>query len=468
MPRVPLHKRGLRIFLVAAALCLAGRAWLEPEKALADDPDFIRLRAPLIALEQVRVIDGTGTQPKENQIVLIKDGRIQAVGDVDKVPVPADAMRLGLPGHTVLPGLVMVHEHLLYTTDEVLSRPQPFSAPRLYLAAGVTTIRTAGSDFPYHDLNLKRSIDEGTVPGPKVHVTGPFFNGWEGHLPGDHVVEGEQDARRAVAYWASEGVTSFKAYETIPKAALKGMIDEAHAHGLMASIHPGSVTCQEAADLGIDSIEHGWVVCVKDFELAGVRTSSWVERSQNPQVRSMVQHLAKTAVVLVLTPAASSFNDLIVTDEELDLFHPTTREMYLRMMLRRERHEPDAEAMRKITEVTRLFQETGGQIVLGSDAGGCGLIAGYANHRALEFTVESGFTPLETIRMATLDGARFLGVENEVGSVAVGKAADLLVVNGDPSADIHDVRKVVMVFKDGVAYDPAQLRESVKGTVGWR
>jgi imidazolonepropionase-like amidohydrolase len=127
--------------------------------------------------------------------------------------------------------------------------------------------------------------------------------------------------------------------------------------------------------------------------------------------------------------------------------------------------EPEAAAA--TLGLLRLFQDAGGMVVLGSDAINKG-IAGETNHLVLELMVEPGVSPLETIRMASLDGAAYLGVSEEVGSIAAGKAADLLIVRGNPAERIGDIRTVIWVFKDGVAYDPVALRESVRGLAGWQ
>lgn len=263
-------------------------------------------------------------------------------------------------------------------------------------------------------------------------------------------------------------MTSFKAYSDLPRPALAGMIAEAHARGRQASIHPGSLSCRVAADLGVDSIEHGWGACRTDIEAAGLGQASWKERAQSPAMHALVAYLAEKRTVEVFTPSASFRYDGVMSDAELDLLNPFVRERYLRWMLHDDR-KSSTDGVAEMTALAREFLRAGGRIVLGSDAGGHpALMAGFGEQSALELTVGSGFTPAETLRMATLDGARFLHVDAEVGSVTPGLAADLLVVKGDPTADIRAIRNVAWVFKDGVGYDPVRLREAVKGLVGWR
>ncbi len=422
---------------------------------------FVHLRAKSVVLENVRVIDGTGAPPKENQAVVITDGRITAVGDAGRVPESKDAVRVNLEGRTVLPGLVMLHEHMFYFSGFRVWHSQAVSYPRLYLAAGVTTVRTAGTDVPYTDFNLKLAIDEGRIAGPKMFVTGPFFNGYQGHFLGDAIVRTQQDARRAVIYWAGEGATSFKVYAGISREALKGVIEEAHARRLKVTGHLASVSCREAADLGIDNIEHSFISCVKELDMGG-GPGGPVTSPDPEKARLLIQHLVKAGVVLTSTPSAV---ERPISKEELELLHPTAREHYLEMML--SGPPPWAALEKYVRQLEREFVGAGGRLVVGSDPQDGGKIAGYADHRALELLVEAGWKPLEIIRMATLGGAQFLGVEGQVGSVTEGKAADLIVVNGNPAADIKEIEKVELVFKDGVAYDPKLLRDSVKGLVGW-
>jgi hypothetical protein len=172
--------------------------------------------ADILALTHARVIDGTGAAPLADQTLIIDGGRIRALGATSVVAIPAGARTRDLTGRTIMPGLIMLHEHmewLVGTTTHV----QAFSAPRLFLACGVTTIRTAGTDHPYVELNLKRQIDEGRAIGPEVFVTSPFLNGPGNVSLGDNIVRNAEDARRAVGYWAAEGVSSIKVYQHISK-----------------------------------------------------------------------------------------------------------------------------------------------------------------------------------------------------------------------------------------------------------
>ena len=205
-----------------------------PPETLTRWKDFIRVSSPVVALEHATMIDGTGAPAKQDHTIVFSDGRITALGPSGSIEVPANAKRLDLTGYTALPGLVDMHGHLFYVsnffnTNDLLAHVMPFSFPRLYLASGVTTIRTAGTFEPYADLDIKKAVDAGTLIGPKMHVTGPYLTGEGYPLVQLYALTGAEDARRTVEYWAREGSTSFKLYTDLPRAVAKAAIDESLA-----------------------------------------------------------------------------------------------------------------------------------------------------------------------------------------------------------------------------------------------
>src|SRR4051794_17888027 len=233
--------------------------------------EYVRVNASKIILEHVRVIDGTGRAAVDDQNVVIEGGKIAAIQAGADVADTAGTSVLHLRGYSVMPGIVGMHNHLFYiahpnfkadwSEEPPLLAPQmSFSAPRLYLGAGVTTMRTTGSMETYADLNLKRDIDAGKLPGPHLDVTGPYLEGPGSFAVQLHELASADEARQMVDYWADRGVTSFKAYMNITRAELKAAIDEAHKHGLKVTGHLCSVTYPEAAEMGIDNLEHGFFV----------------------------------------------------------------------------------------------------------------------------------------------------------------------------------------------------------------
>lgn len=419
--------------------------------------------AGAIVLRDVRVVDGTGGAPLTDQAILIDGSRIAAVGENSRVKVPAGAKELDLAGHTALPGLVMMHEHLIFVVDDKFSHALPFSAPRLYLAFGVTTLRTAGTDHPYVEVNLTRAIEKGDVPGPEIHLTSPYFNGpgaaAGSSLLGDITVTDPESARESVRYWASQGFRWFKVYSQISKPVLTAIVDEAHKRQARVTGHLESVSCADAAEAGIDNIEHSWGSCRSDLRPNGAGDS------RDARADALITKLVKAGVVMTATPV-----DYVrpLSQPELDLLHPAARETYQRLRALAGKPGVPPPPPRGEGPLSRRFVKAGGRLVLGSDPCCGASLPGFASHDAIKLLVEAGFTPLDAIRIATLEGARFLGIDDRVGTIAPGKEADLLIVRGDPATNIADLSNVTHVFANGRPHDPAELLAAVRGQVGWR
>lgn len=447
---------------------------------------FVAFDDPIVALEHVRVIDGTGAPARANQTVVIEHGAIAALGDA-ALEIPAGARRVDLTGNTVYPGLIGMHEHLFYpsfyprTPGMALYAEQAFSAPRLYLASGITTMRTTGSIEPYTDLNVKKAIDAATIAGPEIDVTGPYIQGPNGYAIQMPVVTSPAQARRLVEYWADEGVTSFKAYMNISHDALAEAIKAAHERGLKLTGHLCTVGFTEAAEMGIDDLEHGLLV---DTEFTpGKQRDVCPDQKQSLEavmkldlkgtpaqkmIHTLVEH--KVAVTSTLAVFDAMFPGRPPLEPRmLDAMSPQAAESYLAAKDRAivNPNAPKLELLKKEMDFEREFVAAGGLLLAGCDpTGNGGALPGFGDERNLELLVEAGFTPEQAIHIYTQNGALYLNRQDRIGTVAQGKQADLVVVEGDPSTHIADVEKVKYVFKRGVAYDPAKLVESVRGAVG--
>ena len=441
---------------------------------------FITVDAPVIALQHVRVIDGTGAQPREDQTIVIDHGKIAAMGPAASTPAPAGAQALDLNGQTVIPGLVGMHEHLFYPSGSGIPiyNEQAFSFPRLYLASGVTTARTAGSLEPYTDLNVKRLVDAGRMPGPKLFITGPYLEG-PGSIAGPqmHELSGPEDAVRTVEYWVSEGATSFKAYMNITHAELKAAVEAAHQHGIKVTGHLCSIGFREAAALGIDNLEHGLLVDTEFHpgKQPDVCPPQGVTRGElarldiaSAQVGDMIADLVKHNVAITSTLAVFEAFDggrPPLEQRFLDALTPEAQVSYLGSRARSQAGS-FLPMLKKELEFEYAFVKAGGLLISGADpTGNGGALAGFADQRNIELLVEGGFTPLEAIQIATSNGARYLGELDRIGTVAAGKQADLVVIDGNPALRIADIRKVKLVFKDGAGYDPAKLLDSIRNSV---
>src|SRR5215471_18027285 len=224
---------------------------------------FVKVDAAVVAITHVRVIDGTGAAAQDDQTIVIRDGNIAAMGAAATVTPPEGATVIDGSNKSVMPGMVMVHEHLYYPTGPGVYGQLGESFVRLYLAGGVTTMRTGGNVNGFMDFALKRRIEAGEMPGPSMDASAPYLNGPSPFLQMNALKDAD-DARRQVDYWADMGATSFKAYMQITRAELAAAVEEAHKRGLKVTGHLCSVTYAEAADLGIDNLEHGFMAAT-DF-----------------------------------------------------------------------------------------------------------------------------------------------------------------------------------------------------------
>jgi imidazolonepropionase-like amidohydrolase len=474
----------------SAAPVLAPPAQLWP-----DVQPFVHVAAGRTAITHLRIIDGTGAAPIEDATLLLDGAKIAAVQAAGK-PIPAGYRAIDGSGETAMPGIVGMHNHMFYiarpnldaaghSDDPVMLPQMTFSAPRLYLANGVTTMRTTGSVEPYADLNVKAEIDSGKMVGPHMDVTAPYLEGPGGPFIQMHELRDAADARATVAFWADQGATSFKAYMHITRAELKAAIDEAHRRHLKITGHLCSVTYPEAVALGIDDLEHGFFVNTQldpgkqlDKCSAGQGTPTLLKITPgSPAANAMVKLLVDHHVAV--TSTLPVFEQLLPMHAPLDpkamaVLSPEARNDYLYLrnfvMARgaTDRGKAFAEAYKNDVGLEHQFVASGGLLLAGPDpTGDGGVIPGFGDQREIELLVQDdGFSPQEAIRIATLNGATYLGLADRIGSIAPGKNADLFIVKGNPATNINDVENVIVVFKDGVGYDSKKLLESVRGRYG--
>ena len=363
------------------------------------------------------------------------------------------------------------------------------SFPRLYLALGVTTIRTTGSVVPFTDLEIKKLIDAGRMIGPKMHITAPYLEGRGAFTPVMHELTGPDDARRMVNFLADEGATSFKAYMNITRDELRAAVEEAHKRGLKITGHLCSIGYREAAEIGIDNLEHGlladseFVANKKPDQCPGsgavpasLRQLDLNSAAAQETIRTLVaKKVAITSTLPVLeagaplTQSGIGAASAVLNPRVLNVMNTDARVRYLTARSRIAADSPAAPLVRKSMDFERAFVAAGGLLIAGLDpTGNGGVVAGFGDLREVELLVEAGFSPVEAIKIASFNGAKFLGEDARIGSIAAGKQADLMVVKGNPATNILDIEKVEIVFKDGVGYDSEKLIQSVQGLVGIR
>jgi enamidase len=356
-----------------------------------------------------------------------------------------------------------------------------YSFPRLYLAGGTTTMRTAGSMMPYADINVRDAIAKGTVIGPDMDVTGPYLNGPGLPIPAVHVLGGPDDAERTVNYWSDEGVTSYKAYMQITRDELKRVIDTAHARRAKVTAHLCSVTYREAVDMGIDNLEHGFFVSsdfVKDKQPdqcpknPAVPDSLAAVDATSPEVKSLMRdmidhHVALTSTLTVFETFVP--NRPKAPQGALDLMLPEVRAQYEaswnKVQGTKGRITP--ETYIKLARMEKQYADAGGLLLAGTDPTGYGgVVPGYSSKREVELLVEAGFGFEQAVKVATSNGAKYLGRDDNVGTLTIGKRADLVVIDGDPARNAADIEHMPYVFKNGVGYDTQKIFDATHDSVG--
>jgi imidazolonepropionase-like amidohydrolase len=469
--------------LALLAALLIGAAPPAPEataKFSAGDKAFVAYPGGDILFEHVQLVDGTGGPPRQDVSVLVRGGRIAAVG---AVAAPAGATVIDGRGKTLLPGFVMVHEHFFYPSPRGGEYEEyPWSFSRLYLAGGTTTLRTAGSMAPYADINTMRAIARGEQPGPDMDATGPYLEGAKLLSNKMAGLKDAADAARTVDFWAGAGATSFKAYNFLTRAQLKAAIDAAHRHGMKLTGHLCSVTYGEASAMGIDNLEHSFAVATdfvktKKPDVCPPQGETFASLAaldpDGPEIGALIRTLIQRRVAL--TSTLTVFETFTPGRPEAPeaaraLLTPPLRASYEKTWDAIQ-SAPQAAVWRaflpRLMRMERRFVDMGGVLLAGTDPTGYGgVVPGWSARRQVQLLVDGGFSFPQAVKISTLNGARYLRRDREVGTVEVGKRADLVLVDGDPVRDPRALDRMPYVFKAGVGYDTAKMFAAMKGVVG--
>lgn len=469
------------------------RAWLTLLLALlfAATPVLAQQPAPggliafnqqVIAISHVTVVDGTGAPAARDMTIVLREGRIAEYGPSRRIRVPAGATLIDGTGKTVLPGFVFMHEHLFYPVGAGHFSPMLASFPPLYLAGGVTTARTGGSVAPQADLSLRDAIAAGRAIGPDFDITGPYIEGAGLGIMELHAAASPDAVERLVNYWADTGVTSFKAYMMLNRAGLRRAIETAHRRGLRITGHLCAVTYREAAAMGIDNLEHGFAAMTdfvpgKQPDVCPLQATGDLLANvdpASPQVRDLIallvaRHVALTSTLVVFEdmtpgrPRLSAPERALLNESALRSYDAVHR------LIDGGARRRTADSFAKSLRLERMFVEAGGLLLAGTDPTGAGgALPGFASIRQIQLLVEAGFTFEQAVRIGTLNGAIYLGRDRDIGSIATGKRADLILVDGDPARDPGALSRIRTVFKAGVGYDRQALLASARGLVGYR
>lgn len=467
------------IILLFIAACARTETAAETEPSSRQIPDalapYVSVNAEKVLLTNVTILKGDGGDPLAGHAILIDGETIAAVAPVDDIVAPNDALVMDLAGYTVMPGIVGMHNHTHMPGNPLLA----YTAPRLYLAGGVTTMTTAGSADGAGEIELARRIDKGEIPGPHIVPSAPYITGPGGNAPMDKP-KTAAEVQAFVDKWSDAGAKWLKLYRhTDPKIA-KLVIDAAHARGLKVTGHLCSITFREAAAMGIDSLEHGlnaaadFVEDKPDGECVPTRSATARLDADGPEIGALIAALVDADVTITSTLAIieSGFPHRPQANERsLRALAPARVEAYEERQRRLAEAAGETSATPELWSLLlafeRRFVREGGRLVAGPDTGRH-VLPGFGDQRNFELLSEAGFTAPEVVKIMTYNGAETLGLADEIGLVAPGFQADLLAVEGDLLSNPANIRNVRIVFKRGLGYDPERLIADVEGQVGER
>lgn len=382
-----------------------------------------------IALVGARLIDGRGGQPVADSIVVIEGNKITTAGPRASVRIPAGATRIDAAGLTVLPGLVDSHLHT----------KTPATTARPFLLNGVTSFRDPGHPFAYYE-----TVGSAPLPLPRIFLTGSHLDGHPPIWPDQaRVVTDPADARRAVEENLAGGASAIKIYFRLPLESIRAACEAATQRGVIVTAHLELIDTIPAIEAGVRGIEH---LTSFGTDLAPRKAAERFRAvvAANPRARTVERFNLWAAVDLDDTSKTKPLLDLlvrkrVVISPTLDIFEFRPGDNGAT--------ENHVLAFKNLLRFAGMCHRAGVAFAVGSHTRAPHAKTGWAYHRELELFVEAGFTPLDALHAATLGTARFLGIEDRLGTIEPGKLADLLLVAGNPAQDIramYDVKGVLL------------------------
>jgi len=415
-------------------------------------------RAETMALVGGTLIDGTGSPALHDSVVVIKQGRIVAVGPHSRVKIPQGATVVDARGKTILPGLWDMHAHF----EQVEWGP-------IYLAAGVTTVRDCGNEFEFITA-VRDAIAQGHGLGPRLLMAG-IVDGSGPMAIGVQRVDTPEEARMWVDRYHQAGFQQMKIYSSVKLEEVKAVAQEAHRLGMTVTGHvPEGLNAFQVIEAGQDQINH--VTYIADILHAPLPTgASRADRLKATSEIDLNSAEAQKALAFlkahgtVVDPTTAVYEFFTATTAKppasfepgVNKIAPELAQQLLDVGPPTPRSEMFEKMFEKLVAIVGALHRAGVPIVAGTDQ----TVPGYSLHREIELYVQAGFTPMEAIQAATIVPARVMGLDKELGTVETGKRADLIILDGNPLEDIHNTRKVQYVITNGVMYNCAELWRSV-------
>ena len=386
-----------------------------------------------LVLTHITVIDCTGAAPKPDSAVVISGSQITVVGPSDSVSIPAGARVVDGSGKFLIPGLWDMHGHLTDATE---------GAFPLLIMNGVTGVRDMGGDLAQID-RWRSEIQNGTRIGPHIIRAGPFVDVPKVGASNRRTVRTPELARQAVLELKAQGVDFIKVHNALPPEAFFALMDEARKEHIPVAVHlPKDVSSAEASDARVASLEHIETINESALWRKGATAKTVeqaVDENLGPAGQALFQRFAKNGTWYVPTLVAYERGFVLWSNDPAAL-------------------KPRLEVHEKQIELVRMMHNAGVPIMAGSDFSDWALVPGIDLHNELALLVEAGFSPMEALQTATLNPAKFLGKTETFGTIQVGRAADLVLLDANPLEDISHTRKIHAVVLGGKFFPVTSIR----------
>jgi hypothetical protein len=458
---------GLTVMTGLAWACHAPSRGTPPQES-AHDPEG---GAGLTAFVGVDVVPMDSERILDDQTVLVRGDRIAAMGPAGTVTVPAGATSIDGKGKYLMPGLTDMHVHL-FAPDEM----------PLYLANGVTTVRNMAGSAAH--VALREQIAAGALLGPTIYTAGPAIDGVPPYWPGGGTIEDPSLADAIVREQKQASYDFLKLYMNLDQASYEALIAAAHRHGVKTSGHvPTALGIGKVLEHPMSSLEHLWAYFLPPSSAASLRSGgeilrveaqSWLDVSE-AEMQALARTLAQANVwscaTLVVRKRMQTVEDLETAWTGLDerYVSPLIKNIWLHENLflgfTHEDHEILRMSYGKMQAMVRALRDAGARILVGTDAPNPFVVPGFSVHEELEHLVAAGLTPYEAIRAGTRDAAEFLEAADELGTIAQGMRADLLLLDADPLADVRNARKITGIMVRGQWLTAERLQEMLDDMV---
>jgi imidazolonepropionase-like amidohydrolase len=417
-----------------------------------------------VAITNVSVFDSVNEQMLPPQSVVIQGDRIQGVGS--SLPIPQDALVIDGQGQFLIPGLIDAHVHIVHLTDRTHVAGEEFLP--MFLGAGVTSVRSTG-DAVEAEKRISRHADQHPEICPRVFMASPLIDGDPPvHKDVGLAITKADQVPKLVEEMQQAGVTTLKMYVGTSREIGRLVIAEGHRRGLVVTGHLGRYAAQDAVADGIDCLEHIWGII--DFIVPRGQTRANVDLN-NPQARQLIAAVKEHNVAV--DPTLVVFRDMVILGDQTEYIgHPDNAKVPERMregwqhLLKERQFIPESVELRraefrKYQELTGVLYRAGITLLAGTDAPEPFVCPGFSLHQELELLVESGLPPGAALNCATINNARILRQDKNLGSIEAGKFADLVLLRLDPLKDIHNTRSISKVIHAGRVLDPDEILQAV-------